>query len=52
MVQIVIWYMDAPPSDWKAVARRWQLIDVFRSSAAILAFAFFLIALAPLGLRS
>jgi hypothetical protein len=46
------WNVDAPPSDWKAVVRRWQLIDVFRSSTAILAFAFFLIAIALPGLRS
>lgn len=40
------WNVDSPPREWKAVIRRWQVIDVFRSSAAILAFAFFLIAVA------
>ena len=38
------WNLDAPPDDWKAVMRRWALIDVFRSSLAILAFAVFLVA--------
>jgi hypothetical protein len=36
------WSLDAPP----AVIRRWQLIDVFRSSAALLAFALLVVALA------
>ena len=40
------WDLDNPPDDWKALVARWQLIDVFRSGAAILAFAFFLIAAA------
>lgn len=44
------WNVDAPPDDWKAVVKRWQLIDVYRSSAAIVAFAFFLVAVAQAGL--
>jgi uncharacterized membrane protein len=35
------WRADAPPGDWKKVVRRWAWLDVFRSSAAILAFALF-----------
>jgi uncharacterized membrane protein len=38
------WDPDAPPADWKAVIRRWALIDVVRSSTAVLAFACFLVA--------
>jgi Domain of unknown function (DUF1772) len=43
-IRVMDWDPDAPPADWKAVVKRWQFIDVFRSSAAILAFVFFLIA--------
>ncbi|MEO8907759.1 MAG: anthrone oxygenase family protein, partial [Microbacteriaceae bacterium] len=45
-IRVNDWQADSPPADWKAVVKRWELIDVFRSSAAILAFACFLIALA------
>ncbi len=38
------WNLDAPPDNWKLVMSRWALIDVFRSSLAILAFAVFLVA--------
>jgi hypothetical protein len=38
------WNVDAPPSNCKAVVKRWELIDTFRSSAAILAFGFFVVA--------
>ncbi|GGG72527.1 DUF1772 domain-containing protein [Paenibacillus radicis (ex Gao et al. 2016)] len=40
------WHPDAPPSNWKPLIRRWALLDIVRSSAAILAFALFLIAVA------
>lgn len=40
------WNADSPPDDWKAVVRRWQIIDVFRSTSALLAFVFFLVAIA------
>jgi uncharacterized membrane protein len=40
------WRSDAPPSNWKAIVSRWERLDVVRSSAAILAFAFFLTAVA------
>jgi uncharacterized membrane protein len=45
-IKVNDWDPDAPPADWKSVVRRWQFIDVFRSSAALLAFAFFVIAAA------
>jgi hypothetical protein len=38
------WPADAPPADWRSTIRRWGRLDVFRSSMAILAFAFFLTA--------
>lgn len=40
------WQPDAPPINWKNLVRRWGRIDIVRSSAAILAFAFFLTAVA------
>lgn len=40
------WNADDPPTDWKKLVTRWESIDTFRSSAAILAFAFFAIAIA------
>ena len=40
------WSLDAPPADAQAVIRRWQLIDVFRSSAALVAFVLLVVALA------
>jgi uncharacterized membrane protein len=45
-IQVNDWDADAPPSDWKAIVARWELIDVFRSSAALLAFALLLVAFA------
>ncbi len=39
-IKVNDWRADAPPADWRTVVRRWELIDVFRSSAALLAFAF------------
>ena len=38
------WRADNPPADWRATVRRWERIDVFRSSAAVLAFICFAIA--------
>ncbi|WP_063565807.1 DUF1772 domain-containing protein [Paenibacillus sp. O199] len=40
------WNPDAPPRNWKQLVRRWERLDVVRSSAAILAFVFFLTAVA------
>ncbi|MFC4949710.1 anthrone oxygenase family protein [Pseudonocardia sp. GCM10023141] len=45
-IQVDAWSVDRPPDDWKSEIRRWQRIDVFRSGAAILAFAFALVAVA------
>ncbi len=45
-IRVNDWDLENPPDDWKTLVARWQLIDVFRSSAAILAFAFFLVAAA------
>ena len=45
-IRVNDWQADAPPADWKSVVRRWQFIDVFRSSAAIVAFIAFVIAAA------
>lgn len=39
------WNGDEPPADWHDVAHRWETIDTFRSSAAILSFIFFTVAL-------
>ena len=39
------WDPADPPADWKDVVRRWERIDVLRSSAAAVAFVLFTIAL-------
>ena len=39
------WDPAAPPADWRRVAQRWETSDTFRSSAAILAFVLFAVAL-------
>jgi len=38
------WDAADPPEGWQAVIRRWALIDVVRSTLAVLAFGLFLIA--------
>ena len=38
------WQAENPPHDWQATVRRWEQIDVFRSSAAIIAFIAFALA--------
>jgi hypothetical protein len=43
-IKVNDWNVDAPPSDWKKVVKRWELLDTFRSTFAILAFTFFLVA--------
>lgn len=45
-IRVNDWDVDAPPADWKRVVHRWETIDIFRSSAAILAFALLLVAAA------
>jgi hypothetical protein len=43
-IKVNDWDVENPPTDWKALVARWELIDVFRSAAAILAFVFLLAA--------
>ena len=38
------WRPEAPPANWRALVTRWERLDVIRSSAAVLAFAFLLTA--------
>lgn len=38
------WDPARPPADWRAVVVRWERIDVLRSSAAVLSFVLFAIA--------
>ena len=45
-IRVSDWQADSPPANWKATVRRWERIDVLRSSAAIVASACFLIAVA------
>ncbi|WP_432840807.1 anthrone oxygenase family protein [Dactylosporangium sp. CA-092794] len=45
-IKVIEWRADNPPPDWRATVLRWQRIDTLRSSAAILAFGCFVIALA------
>ena len=45
-MQVNDWQADSPPDDWKATVHRWEQIDVFRSSAAIIAFICFAVAVA------
>ncbi len=45
-IRVGDWPVQAPPSNWRAVLRLWARIDVFRSAAAMLAFACALIAAA------
>jgi uncharacterized membrane protein len=45
-MKVVDWQPDHPPADWRAVVHRWQRLDTLRSTAAILAFACFVVALA------
>ncbi|OXM63358.1 anthrone oxygenase family protein [Amycolatopsis vastitatis] len=45
-MRVIDWQPDDPPPDWRATVLRWQRIDVARSTAAIAAFACFIIAFA------
>ncbi|HEX2912111.1 MAG TPA: anthrone oxygenase family protein [Chloroflexia bacterium] len=40
------WNPAAPPANWRALVRRWEKLDNLRCSAALLAFALFLIGMA------
>ena len=40
------WQPDEPPRDWRALVDRWERLNTIRAWAAILAFGFFLTAVA------
>jgi uncharacterized membrane protein len=42
-IRVIEWTGDSYPDNWRRVVERWELIDVFRSSAALVAFALFLV---------
>lgn len=44
-IKVNDWDADDPPADWRQVVHRWESIDTLRSSAAILAFTCFVLAL-------
>jgi uncharacterized membrane protein len=46
-IKVIEWRAADPPADWRATVLRWERIDVFRSSAAIIAFVCFVIAARP-----
>ena len=37
-MKVIEWNPSSPPPDWQATVRRWERLDVLRSTAAILAF--------------
>ena len=43
-MQVDGWDPAAPPPGWRALAERWARIDLYRSSAAVLAFVLFTVA--------
>jgi hypothetical protein len=45
-MKVIDWQPEHPPADWQATVLRWERIDVFRSSAAVLAFVCFVVAMA------
>ncbi|WP_420368748.1 anthrone oxygenase family protein [Curtobacterium sp. L1-20] len=47
-IRVNDWDPAAPPADWKRTVTRWERIDVLRSSAAVVAFLLFTIALVQL----
>jgi hypothetical protein len=38
------WDPERPPADWRAVVRRWEALDVVRSTAAVASFVLFVVA--------
>jgi hypothetical protein len=44
-IAVIEWDAENPPAGWREVIRRWERIDSFRSSAAIIAFVCAAIAL-------
>lgn len=47
-IRVNDWDPEHPPADWKRVVRRWERIDVLRSTAAGVAFVLFVVALVQL----
>jgi uncharacterized membrane protein len=45
-IKVNDWRVDDLPMDWKVLVRRWERIDIFRSSAALVAFGCFAMAVA------
>jgi Domain of unknown function (DUF1772) len=43
-IKINDWDADQPPANWRQIVHRWTVIDVYRSSAAVLTFLLFTIA--------
>jgi hypothetical protein len=44
-MQVSRWDATEPPADWRTTVRRWERIDVARSSAAVLGFVLLLLGL-------
>ena len=49
-IRVNDWNADAPPAHWRALVLRWERIDVFRSSSAMLAFALLVASAAVTGI--
>jgi uncharacterized membrane protein len=47
-IRVNDWDPERPPADWKRVVRRWERIDVLRSTAAGVAFVLFVAGLVQL----
>lgn len=47
-IRVNDWNPADPPADWRQVVGRWERIDVLRSSAAVVAFVCFAVALVQL----
>ena len=47
-IRVNDWDPEQPPADWKRVVRRWERIDVLRSTAAGVAFVLFVVGLVQL----
>jgi len=44
-MQVSRWDADRPPADWHATVRRWERIDVARSTSAVIGFVLLLVGL-------
>jgi uncharacterized membrane protein len=43
---MLTWRPDDPPANWRAIIKKWEWLDLARTCAALVAFAFFLAAAA------